>query len=63
VAESFDVPVCPHFLLELPVSVAAAVPNGHLVEHIPQPRAVASGEITSEAGHAGPPNAPGLGID
>jgi L-alanine-DL-glutamate epimerase-like enolase superfamily enzyme len=35
-AESFNVPVCPHFLMELHVSLCAAVPNAAWVEHIPQ---------------------------
>ena len=29
-------PVCPHFLMELHVSLACAVPNGKYVEYIPQ---------------------------
>jgi hypothetical protein len=53
----------PHVSMELHVSPGAAAPNGHLVEQIEQLRAVASGEITSEDGHAVAPNAPGLGID
>ena len=35
-AEAFDMPVCPHFLMELHVSLACAVPNGKYVEFIPQ---------------------------
>ena len=35
-AEAFDVPMCPHFLMELHVSLACAVPNGRYVEYIPQ---------------------------
>ena len=35
-AEAFDMPVCPHFLMELHVSLACAVPNGKYVEYIPQ---------------------------
>ena len=35
-AESFNMPVCPHFLMELHVSLTAAVPNGRWVEYIPQ---------------------------
>ena len=35
-AESFNVKVAPHFLMELHVSLAAAVPNALYVEHIPQ---------------------------
>ena len=35
-AEAFDIPVCPHFLMELHVSLACAVQNGRYVEYIPQ---------------------------
>jgi L-alanine-DL-glutamate epimerase-like enolase superfamily enzyme len=35
-AEAFDIPVCPHFLMELHVSLVCAVPNGRFVEYIPQ---------------------------
>jgi L-alanine-DL-glutamate epimerase-like enolase superfamily enzyme len=34
-AETFNVAVCPHFLMELHVSLTAAVPNGAWVEYIP----------------------------
>ncbi|WP_442874400.1 enolase C-terminal domain-like protein [Amycolatopsis sp. NBC_00438] len=37
-AEAFNVEACPHFLMEPHVSLAAAVPNGRYVEHIPQLR-------------------------
>jgi L-alanine-DL-glutamate epimerase-like enolase superfamily enzyme len=62
-AEAFDVAVCPHFLMELHVSLVAAVPNGRYVEHIPQLRALTSTELTVEDGHAVAPEEPGLGID
>lgn len=62
-AEAFTVDVCPHFLMELHVSLAAAVPNGRYVEHIPQLRAITRTELTVENGCAVPPETPGLGID
>ncbi|VVJ25146.1 mandelate racemase/muconate lactonizing enzyme family protein [Amycolatopsis camponoti] len=62
-AEAFNVEVCPHFLMELHVSLTAAVPNGRYVEHIPQLRAITRTELTVENGHAVPPENPGLGID
>jgi L-alanine-DL-glutamate epimerase-like enolase superfamily enzyme len=62
-AEAFNVDVCPHFLMELHVSLVAAVPNGRYVEYIPQLRAVTNDEITIVDGHAHAPNTPGLGID
>ncbi|WP_329047879.1 mandelate racemase/muconate lactonizing enzyme family protein [Amycolatopsis sp. NBC_01488] len=62
-AEAFNVEVCPHFLMELHVSLAAAVPNGRYVEHIPQLRAITRTELAIENGHAVAPETPGLGID
>ena len=35
-AETFNVPVCPHFLMELHVALCCAVPNARWVEYIPQ---------------------------
>lgn len=61
-AEAFGVDVCPHFLMELHVSLAAAVPNGRFVEHIPQLRAITTRELSVADGHAVAPDEPGLGI-
>jgi L-alanine-DL-glutamate epimerase-like enolase superfamily enzyme len=62
-AETFNVAVCPHFLMELHVSLAAAVPNGAWVEHIPQLDAITSSRMAMADGFAIAPDAPGLGID
>ena len=62
-AESFNVKVCPHFLMEIHVSLAAAVPNGLYVEHIPQLRGITNTQMTIENGNAIAPTTPGLGID
>jgi L-alanine-DL-glutamate epimerase-like enolase superfamily enzyme len=62
-AEAFNVTVCPHFLMELHVSLAAAIPNGGYVEHIPQLRAITASELRIEDGFAVAPDAPGIGID
>jgi L-alanine-DL-glutamate epimerase-like enolase superfamily enzyme len=62
-AEAFNVKVCPHFLMELHVSLAAAVPNGLYVEHIPQLRSLTRSQFGIENGHAVAPGAAGLGID
>ncbi len=62
-AEGFNVAVCPHFLMELHVSLAAAVPNGRYVEHIPQLRAVTHSDMEIEDGEAVAPSSVGLGID
>ncbi|MEV6899504.1 mandelate racemase/muconate lactonizing enzyme family protein [Amycolatopsis sp. NPDC051372] len=61
-AEAFNVQVCPHFLMELHVSLTAAIPHGRYVEHIPQLRAITTGEMTISDGHAVAPETPGLGI-
>jgi L-alanine-DL-glutamate epimerase-like enolase superfamily enzyme len=62
-AEAFNVEVCPHFLMELHISLVAAVPNGKYVEHIPQLRAITNGEMLIEGGRAIAPETSGLGID
>ena len=62
-AETFNMAVCPHFLMELHVSLTAAVPNGAWVEHIPQLDSITTSRMAMRDGHAVPPAAPGLGID
>ncbi|MGE5169149.1 MAG: mandelate racemase/muconate lactonizing enzyme family protein [Rudaea sp.] len=62
-AEAFNVAVCPHFLMELHVSLTAAVPNGAWVEHIPQLETITTSRMTLVDGWAVPPQSPGLGID
>jgi L-alanine-DL-glutamate epimerase-like enolase superfamily enzyme len=62
-AETFGLAVAPHFLMELHVSLAAAVPNGSWVEHIPQLDEIALDGVSIHEGMALPPEEPGLGID
>jgi L-alanine-DL-glutamate epimerase-like enolase superfamily enzyme len=62
-AETFNIAVCPHFLMELHVSLTAAVPNGAWVEYIPQLDAITTSRMAMKDGHALPPSAAGLGID
>jgi L-alanine-DL-glutamate epimerase-like enolase superfamily enzyme len=62
-AEAFNLAVCPHFLMELHVSLTAAAPAAAWVEYIPQLDAVAESRMTIEAGHAVAPDRPGLGIE
>jgi L-alanine-DL-glutamate epimerase-like enolase superfamily enzyme len=62
-AETFNAPVCPHFLMELHVSLTAAVPNGAWVEYIPQLDSITTSRITLDDGYALPPDTPGLGIE
>jgi len=62
-AEAFNVAVCPHFLMELHVSLTAAVPNGAWVEYIPQLDSITTSRLAMQDGHALPPATPGLGIE
>jgi L-alanine-DL-glutamate epimerase-like enolase superfamily enzyme len=62
-AEAFNIKVCPHFLMEIHVSLTAAIPNGLYVEHIPQLRGITHTQMKIENGHAIAPTTPGLGID
>ena len=62
-AETFNAPVCPHFLMELHVSLVAAVPNGAWVEYIPQLDDVTTSRLAMRDGYALAPTNPGLGID
>lgn len=62
-AQCHNISVCPHFLMELHVSLACAVPNARWVEHIPQLDPVAKSRLKMEAGYAIPPELPGLGIE
>lgn len=61
-AEAFNVAICPHFLMELHVSLCAAVPNAAWVEWIPQLDAIATSRLTVQNGKVQAPEAPGLGI-
>ncbi len=62
-AEAHNVAVCPHFLMELHVSLSAAVPNGRYVEYIPQLDEITHSRMSIKDGRAVPSDAPGLGID
>jgi L-alanine-DL-glutamate epimerase-like enolase superfamily enzyme len=62
-AEAFNLAVCPHFLMELHVSLTAAVPNGAWVEYIPQLDAITTSRMAIDDGYAIAPSSPGLGID
>ncbi len=61
-AEAHNLAVCPHFLMELHVSLCAAVPSAAWVEYIPQLDAIADSRLVIEDGHALAPDTPGLGI-
>ncbi|HSU42920.1 MAG TPA: mandelate racemase/muconate lactonizing enzyme family protein, partial [Casimicrobiaceae bacterium] len=49
-AETFNLAVCPHFLMELHVSLTAAVPNGAWVEYIPQLDAITTSRMAIDDG-------------
>jgi L-alanine-DL-glutamate epimerase-like enolase superfamily enzyme len=61
-AETFNVMVCPHFLMEIHVGLCAAVPNAAWVEYIPQLDDITTSRIRIENGFAIPSEQPGLGI-
>lgn len=61
-AETFNIAVCPHFLMELHVSLCAAVPNARWVEYIPQLDELTTAGMTIRDGRAIPSPEPGLGI-
>lgn len=62
-AETFNVPVCPHFLMELHVALCCAVPNARWVEYIPQLDSLTTRRMAMSGGRASPSPEPGLGID
>ena len=62
-AESFNVPVCPHFLMELHVGLCCAVPDSRWVEYIPQLDAITRTQLAIRDGRAHASEDPGLGID
>ena len=62
-AEAFNVPVCPHFLMELHASLVCAIPNAPWLEYIPQLDTITKTGLRIENGRAWPSDEPGLGID
>ncbi len=62
-AEAHNVPVCPHFLMELHVSLVCAIPNAPWLEYIPQLDSLTTKGMAVKDGRAYPSFDPGLGID
>lgn len=62
-AETFNMAICPHFLMELHVSLCAAVPNAAWVEWIPQLDDITTSRLILRDGKAVPSDQPGLGIE
>ena len=61
-AETFNMQVCPHYLMEIHVALCAAVPNSTWVEFIPQLDVITESRIEIVDGHAVPSSDVGLGI-
>jgi L-alanine-DL-glutamate epimerase-like enolase superfamily enzyme len=61
-AETFNIAVCPHFLMELHVALCCAVPNARWVEYIPQLDELTTQGMAIRGGYALPSEEPGLGI-
>ncbi|MCR9138427.1 MAG: mandelate racemase/muconate lactonizing enzyme family protein [Alphaproteobacteria bacterium] len=62
-AEAFNMSVCPHFLMELHVSLVCALPNAPMLEYIPQLDDITTAGLDIRDGRAHPSDAPGIGID
>jgi L-alanine-DL-glutamate epimerase-like enolase superfamily enzyme len=62
-AEAFDIPVCPHFLMELHISLVCAVQNGKYIEYIPQLDDLTGKRMKIADGCGYATNDPGIGID
>ncbi len=62
-AETFNCPICPHFLMELHLGLCCAVPNATWLEHIPQLDDITHSRVGIEDGYAVPSELPGLGIE
>jgi L-alanine-DL-glutamate epimerase-like enolase superfamily enzyme len=61
-AEAYNIPICPHFLMELHVSLVCAVRNAPWLEYIPQLDPIAPEGLSIDNGMAKPSDLPGLGI-
>ena len=61
--ECFNRPICPHFLIELHLSLCCAVPNSRWLEYIPQLDLITRNRIRIADGFAYPPESHDLGID
>lgn len=61
-AEAYNIPICPHFLMELHASLVCAVPNAPWLEYIPQLDLIAPEGLRIEKGRAFPSHAPGIGV-
>jgi L-alanine-DL-glutamate epimerase-like enolase superfamily enzyme len=60
--ETFNMQVCPHYLMEIHVALCAAVPNAAWVEFIPQLDVVTKTRLAIVDGYAVPSSDIGVGI-
>jgi len=61
-AETFNMQVCPHYLMELHVALCAAVPNATWVEYIPQLDQITESRVQITDGYAVAADVAGTGI-
>lgn len=61
-AETCNLVVAPHFLMELHVSLTGATPAARWLEYIPQLDSITTSRLAIEGGNALVPQSPGLGI-
>jgi L-alanine-DL-glutamate epimerase-like enolase superfamily enzyme len=62
-AECFNKTVCPHFLMELHISLCCAIANSRWLEYIPELDEITHSGLDIVDGVARPSQTPGLGID
>lgn len=62
-AEANNIAVCPHYLMELSLSLACGVPNGAWLEYIPQLELITDSRIELKDGSAVVWDRPGTGIE
>lgn len=62
-AEAHNIAICQRLLMELHVSLCAAVPNSRWVEYIPQLNDLTTSRLEILDDHAVAPESPGIGID
>ncbi len=62
-AEACNIVVCPHYLMELSLSLACGIPNGAWLEYIPQLELITDSRVEVRDGHARAWDRPGTGIE
>ncbi len=62
-AQAYNVDICPHFLMELHLSLVCAVPNAPVLEYIPQLDAITNHQLHIDKGYARAPASRNIGID